>query len=117
MTKTKAPPLNRDQRKILRLCRVFLREPTKWQTMSALCEALASFELDAQFAQIYSANRETEADRAEVKELELCRDCRVKLDESNRAKVSGYQCVTCKRKAHAALMAKKRADKKSAATA
>jgi hypothetical protein len=116
MTKPKPPPLNREQRKILRLCRGFLREPAKWQNMAELCGALTSFELDVRFAQVYSTTRASEADRAEVKELELCRDCRVKLDATNRANVSGYQCLTCKRKAHATFMAKQRADKKEAAT-
>ena len=120
MTKTKAPspvPLTKVQKRVLKLCRSFLREPTSRGTLSNLCEALTSFELDAQFAKIYATNRGIETVRAEVKDLEICRDCRVKLDASNRANVSGYQCVTCKRKAHSVYVAQQRATKKAAKAA
>lgn len=118
MTKTKAPPplpLTRAQRGVLKLCRAFLREPTRRVTLSNLCAALTSFQLEAQFADIYATNRAEEAARAEVKDQELCRVCRVKLDATNRAKVTGYQCQPCKKKAHATLMAKYRAEKKASA--
>jgi ribosomal protein L37AE/L43A len=82
--------------------------------LSGLCEALTSYEMNAQFTRIYAVNRDAEAVRAEVKDQELCRVCMVKLDATNRAKVTGYQCIACKRKAHAAYVAKQRADRKAA---
>lgn len=116
MTSTKTvppPPLTKEQRRVLKLCRSFLRVPIGNGNLSNLCEALTSFEMNAQFARIYAVNRDAEAVRAEVKDQELCRVCLVKLDATNRAKVTGYQCITCKRKAHAAYVAKQRAEKKA----
>lgn len=103
-----------EQRLVLKLCRAFLEAPTARGTLERLCASLVTYELDARVKAVSLANDATVGQRAEVKELDICRDCRVKLDGSNRSGVSGYQCINCKKQYHREYMAQQRAEKKAA---
>ena len=98
---------------IQKLCRAFLAAPTSAGTLEALCAALVEYELRARLMARIAADDEESQQRAEVKALDLCRDCRVKLDTSNRAGVSGYQCITCKRQYEREYQRQRRAKQKA----
>lgn len=101
------------QLEVLRLCREFLDRPTAYATVERLCASIAAFDLDARIKRITHSDAVESGERAEAKDLELCRDCRVKLDGSNRSGASGYQCVGCKKKYQREYMAKQRAEQKA----
>jgi len=105
---------SQEQRLVLKLCRAFLDSPTSGRTLESLCASLVTYEFDARFRAVSLANDITVGQRAEVKGLDICRDCRVKLNDSNRSGVSGYQCINCKKQYHREYMAQQRAEKKAA---
>jgi hypothetical protein len=105
---TKKARRSRDQLAVLKMCRDFLDQPAAPNRLELLCAALVQQELSARLRAIIAADKGDAAERAEVKELKICRHCRVKLDSTNSARVSGYQCLACKRKGHAVYVAGKR---------
>lgn len=105
---------SQEERLVLKLCRAFLEAPTARGTLESLCASLVTYEFDARFKAVSLADDATAGQRAEVKELVICRSCRVKLDGSNRSGVSGYQCINCKKQYHREYMAQQRAGKTAA---
>ena len=95
---TKRIAKTRAQLDLAKALRNFIKSPLTGMTLEHLCSLIARYELDARFGAAVEETKTAETARAEVKAEKLCRDCRVRLDGSNRANVAGYQCVDCKRK-------------------
>jgi hypothetical protein len=104
----------RDQLDLAALLRDFIKRPLSGNTLEALCADLVKYELAARFKGVIEAANAKEDARAEVKAKDICRGCRLKLDESNRARVDGYQCLECTRKYKREDAARRRALAKAA---
>ena len=113
-TSTKRVPKNRAQLDLSAALRNFIKSPLKGLTLERLCRLIAEYELDARFLGTIESVKATETARAEVKAEDICRDCRVKLVDANRARVVGYQCLDCKRKYTRENAARRRAALKAA---
>jgi hypothetical protein len=107
------PRRPREQLLVLKLCREFLSAPKSAYRLEELCAALVDYEVGARLRDIQKDDSAKVDSRAEVRNLDICRDCRVQLDATNRSGVSGYQCQACKKQYHRQYMAAQRAKKKA----
>ena len=94
--------------------RDFIKSPVKGGALETLCGLIAQYELKARFGTVIEAANVKQLERANTKANDTCRSCGNKLDESNRARVSGYQCLGCTREYKRLDTARRRALVKAA---